>query len=273
MTTGRDIAEFLRQEQNKAARFTLGREAHGRMVTIARVDGANGEPLDVEAEAKRLFANASRFADMDPGQEERFIVASWDADNLVREQMPFHLGGEELALAMFARPDSPNSTGAVKATMRHLEHREAGLRKMQAELSASLRQELRAKSKRIAELEAQNDQLRSKHAEFLEVLEQSKTQAHARRLAQIDAESDMEAKAWFFKQLQQFAPIIAAKLTGSDEVAKFVKTLDEQKLAAILSALTEEQRASFEGFLLRAAKSDRAQMLLAQPPPDKGAET
>lgn len=261
------IASFVdRAASESLDRVSLTRQAEpGRMVTVssAHFEAGGEEPSAI---ADRFLETAIAFVDEAPDAPHRFLLVGW-SDGKAVEQIPLTMnegaGDEGAALAVAAPAAAPVDTRVDRHTLRHLDRRDASMRKQEEALSRSMRAEMLRKGRRIEHLEGQLDEAIKTRLDLVSAVEQAKSLAHERQLAQAAADATAQTRVALLMGVQQLLPIVVSHLTGSTMAAKFVESLDEAKLVEFIEGLGDDQRTAMAALIQTSKRGTAAGLRLA----------
>jgi len=252
------ILAFLQGQPSSVKAFALHREAGSRSPLVCRSNEGDGP----EATAERFRARAAVLADYHGGQQG-FAVGSFDENGQLVDSMAFRIGSDMGDMGPLGDDDPATLEGASVALMRTLNQRDTASRKLLGDLHNDFRRELAKKSARIEKLEAQVDAQASERIKWIASFEALKSEAHERRLKQIESMQDAKNKAWVIEQLAGIAPLVVSSLSGSSLLEKLLGTFSEPQLDAFLSVLNDEQRPMVQKLLQNAKSAQNAKARLA----------
>lgn len=273
MSIGEQIAAFVAhaQQAHEGGRVTLSRDYGGSTASVAVASLASEEAEDV---AGRFLSRVEAFTEAAPPDErQRFLMIAWDDDGEVIEQMP--LGGVDRsdAVARLSRDETePTPSGAIRATMKHLQHERAATRKLLQDLVRSLRQEVHSKAKRIETLEERNDKMSARQWELAEAIEDSKSQAHARKIAEAKEEAEIAGRVFLFTRFSELADVAVSHLAGAPAMTEWVRSLDAEKLRAVAKDWPPDQIAKMEKMLALGERGETSRLSMAGVRPDAPAQ-
>jgi len=196
-------------------------------------------PEEISEAAKSHAEEASRI--------QRYSIVAYAQDDSVLAMCPFRLKPSSSDASSELDSEPATSKGIVAQLMRHNES-----------LTRVYMQSFQATATMLAEevarLRRRNDELEDKNIDMISTFEALYSEKHKRDIEVSQEIASESRKERLLEQGEKLLPFIAAKLTGQSNVQRFVDTLSEEDMMALLTTLKPNQIEALKGVLSEGEK-------------------
>lgn len=227
-------------------------------VLIVEMIGEDGKSAETAAE---LIDEATRDDASGIGGLQAYVIIAMAGEKSIA-RLPVRVEGESDDVETSLSTEPANKTGLLAQLMRH---NEALGRSLVMHQDAMFRSMARV----ISQVSEQNEHMRTKHMEQVEVTENLLSEQHERELKASESQARIEQISAMAKTVQQYLPIVVSKFmsnkagaapAGSNEEAisalRDSLMADPERMQKIASCLTDEEQAALIKIISPAQQGD-----------------